>query len=93
MQRLRGDLVVVNHGDADVIGAGIAAVGLFAREIAPGHHAQAGLAPQPQRCRLAAAASGHVEPQKKAAGRTMIVVTVADDLDGGSRRYRSGTIG
>src|SRR5580704_14098327 len=29
LQRLGGDFVVVHHGDADVVGAGIAAVGLL----------------------------------------------------------------
>src|ERR1700720_5057578 len=46
VQRLGGDFIVVHHGDADVVGAGIAAVGLLARQIAAGHHAQAGFAPQ-----------------------------------------------
>src|ERR1700675_1235377 len=46
VQRLRRGRFVLNHGDADVIRAGIAAVGLLAREIAAGHHAHAGLLPQ-----------------------------------------------
>ena len=45
MQRLRGDLLVLHHGDADIVGARIAAVGLFAREIAARHDAQARFAP------------------------------------------------
>ena len=37
MQRLRGDVLVLHHGDANVVRAGIAAVRLFAREIAARH--------------------------------------------------------
>src|ERR1051326_1664100 len=82
MQRLGGDLLVLHHGDADVIFARIAAVGLLAREIAAGHDTQAGLAPQRQRCRLAATLGRNVEPEKKSARWAAIAVAVADDLIG-----------
>src|SRR5579864_8989833 len=82
MQRLGGDLFVLHHGDADVVFARIAAVGLLAGEIAAGYDAQPGLAPQRDRCGLAAALRRHVEPEKEAAGRPAITVTVADDLIG-----------
>ena len=45
MKRLGGDLLVLHHGDADIVGAGIAAVGLLAREVAAGHDADAGFPP------------------------------------------------
>ena len=82
MQRLRRGRLVLNHGDADVVRAGIAAVGLFAREITAGHDAHAGLLPQPLGHDLAAAVFRHVEPKKKSAGRTLVAVAVADDLIG-----------
>ncbi len=74
--------LVLHHGDADVANAGIAAVGLVAREIAAGHDAQARLAPEPQRGGLIAALRRDVEPEKEAAGRPPIAVAVADDLVG-----------
>ncbi len=40
MQRLGGDFVVLDHRDADVVAAGIAAVVLFAGEITARHDAQ-----------------------------------------------------
>src|SRR5580658_26848 len=45
MQCLGGNLFVLHHGDADVIGARIAAVHLLPRQIAAGNHAQAALTP------------------------------------------------
>jgi hypothetical protein len=69
MQRLGGDFVILNHGDADIVAAGIAAVVLLAGEITARHNAQARLAPQLQRRRFAAALRRYVEPQEKAAGR------------------------
>ena len=74
--------LVLHHGDADVAGARIAAVGLLAREIAAGHDAQPAFAPEPQRRRFAAAVRRHVEPEEEAAGRAAIAVAVADDLIG-----------
>ncbi len=62
MQRFRRGRAVLIHGDADVVRAGIAAVGLLAREIAPGHHAHAGLLPKTLGHDLAAAVAGDVEP-------------------------------
>ena len=82
MQRLGGDLLVLHHGDADIVRAGIAAVGLLAREIAAGHDAHAGLAPQRERRRFAAALRGDIEPEEEAARGTAIAVAVADDLIG-----------
>src|SRR6185437_8220959 len=74
MQRLGGGLLVLHHGDADVVGAGIAAVLLLARKIAARNDAQPALAPQPQRRRLAAALRGDVEPEEKSARGPAIAV-------------------
>ncbi len=82
MQRLRRRGLVLHHGDADVVRAGIGAIGLIAREIAPGHHAHAGLSPQLLGHGFAAAMSGNVEPEKEAARRPLVAVAVADDLVG-----------
>src|SRR5712691_6701370 len=46
MQRLGRGLLVVHHGDADVVRAGIAAVELLARAIAARQHAHPALAPE-----------------------------------------------
>ncbi len=65
MQRLGRGFLVMHHGDADVVRAGIAAVGLIAREIAAGQNAHAGLSPQLSarpRCRPA--------PIRRATGRS-----------------------
>src|SRR5580704_375574 len=82
VQRLGGDFVVLHHGDTDVIGAGIRAIVLLARQITARHHAQAGFAPKFQRRRFAAALRRDVEPEKKSAGGALIAVAVADDLVG-----------
>src|SRR5208282_259911 len=79
MQRLGSDLLVLHHGDADIVRTRIAAVGLFAREIAARHHAHAGPAPQSERGRFTAALSRDVEPEEKPARRAAVAVAVADD--------------
>src|SRR5580693_8727166 len=65
VQRLGGDFVVLHHGDTDVVGAGIRAIVLLARQITARHHAQASFAPQLQRHRFAAAVRRNVEPEEK----------------------------
>ena len=55
MQPLGGDLLVLHHGDTNIVGTGIRAVRLLACEIASGHHAHPGFAPQRKRRRFAAA--------------------------------------
>src|SRR5882762_9466078 len=82
MQRLRRCRTILNHSDADVVRARTAAVGLLAREIAAGHDAHAGLLPQPFGHVLAPTIFRLVEPEEKSAGRTLVAVTVADDLVG-----------
>src|ERR1700677_1610767 len=82
MQPFGSNLFVLHHGDADIVGARIAAVGLLARKIAAGHDAHAGLAPQRERGGFAAALRGNVEPEEEAAGRPPIAVAVADYLVG-----------
>ena len=66
VQRLGRGLLVMHHGDADEVRAGIAAVGLVARRVAAGQDPHAGLAPQPRRRGLAAAMSR----QRRATGRS-----------------------
>src|SRR3984957_689337 len=82
VQRLGGDCIVLHHGDADIVGAGIAAVVLLSGQITAGHPAQAGFAPKLQGRRLAAALRRNVEPEKKSAGRAFVAVAVTDDLVG-----------
>src|SRR5476649_1577394 len=82
MQRLRRGRAVLNHSDADVVRAGIAAIGLLACKVAAGHYAHAGLLPQPLGHDLAAAVLRDVEPEKKSAGWTLVVVAATDDLVG-----------
>src|SRR6266446_6734269 len=82
VKRLRGCLLILHHRDADVAASGIRSVGLLAREIAAGHHAQPRLTPKPQRHGLVAAQARHVEPEEKSAFRTPVAVTLADDLVG-----------
>src|SRR5262245_4330375 len=80
MQRLRRSRLVLHHGDADIVCAGIAAIILLAGQITSRDDAYTGLSPQ-LFCRdLAATLFGYVEPKKKAAGGTFITVTTADDL-------------
>src|SRR4051812_37893238 len=80
MQRLSRGRAVLNHGDADVVRAGIAAVGLLACEIAAGHDTHAGFLPQALGHDLAAAVWQNVEPEKKTSSRTFVAITIADDL-------------
>src|SRR4051794_8760639 len=82
VQRLGSDFLVLNERDADIALAGIAAVGAIAREIVTGNDAQAAVAPQVPGDRLITALPAHVEPEEEAAGRTLIAITVADDLIG-----------
>src|SRR5690349_15273844 len=80
MQRLRRSRLVLHHGDADIVRAGIAAVRLLAREITSGDHANTRFGPQSFCCDLAAALPRHVEPKKKTSSWAFIAVAVADDL-------------
>src|SRR5262249_37852961 len=82
MKRLRGRLVVLPHGEADVAETGIRSVGLFARQIAARHHAKTRLAPEAQRHGLIAALRRNVEPEKESTRGTSIAVALADDLIG-----------
>src|SRR5215203_6048186 len=82
VQRLGGDFLVLNERDADIALAGIAGVGAVAREIVTGNDAQAAVAPKVPGDRLITALPAHVEPEEEAAGRTLIAITVADDLIG-----------
>ena len=74
MQRLGRRGIVVHHGDADVVGAGIAAIGLIAREIFPRHDAHAGFAPKPQGHRFAAAVRRNVKRAAGTSGRARLTV-------------------
>src|SRR6185312_17124454 len=69
-------------GDADIAFAGICAIGLLAREIAPGDDAHASFLPQAFGHAFAVAEFGNIEPEKKSAGRAHVTVSVADDLVG-----------
>src|SRR5262249_7971700 len=80
MKRIGRGLLVVHHGDADVVRAGIAAVLLPARAVASGQDAHAPVAPQPRGRGLAATVRRDVEPQEEAAGGSTVAVSVADDL-------------
>src|SRR5438270_13888873 len=82
MQRLRGGVVIVYHGDPYETFARIAAVGLRLRQVTARNHAQARLPPQMHGGGLVAALRRYVEPQKEAAGRSSIAVAVADHLIG-----------
>src|SRR6185312_16695641 len=82
MQRLRRVRLILHHGDADIAFAGICAVGLLAREIAPGDDAHASFLPQAFGHAFAVAEFGNIEPEKKSAGRAHVTVSVADDLVG-----------
>src|SRR5579859_4391851 len=74
MERLGRGLLVVHHGDADVVRARIAAIVLLTRRVAARQHPDAGFAPQPCRHHLAAAEGGHIEPQEEAASRPAVAV-------------------
>ena len=82
MQCIGRRFSVLHHGDTDIVGARIGAIGLFAREIFSRHDAHAGFRPQPLRDRFATAMLRHVEPEEEAAGRTLVAVTISDDLVG-----------
>src|SRR5262245_39940924 len=82
MQRLRRGRLVLHHRDPDIVRAGIAAVALFTREIAPRYNANTRLGPQALCYSLAATLFRDVQPEEKSAGRALIPVTVADDLIG-----------
>ena len=82
MQRIGRHIAVLYHGDADVAVAGIETIGLRARRVSAGQHAQARLLPELHRRAFAAAVLRHVEPEEEAAGRALVAVAVADDLVG-----------
>src|SRR6476660_9110149 len=82
MQRLRRGCLVLHPCDPDVVRAGLAPVGLFAREITSRHDAHAGLFPEPLRHHFAAALFCNIEPEEKPAGRAFVTVAIADDLIG-----------
>src|SRR5690242_21546586 len=79
MQRLRRSRLVLHHGDADVVRAGVAAVTLLACEITSRNDPHAGLGPQPFRDDLAPALSGHVKPKEKASSWPFVTVPLADN--------------
>ena len=82
MQCFRRGRLVLHHGDADVVRAGIAAIGLVAREVSSGHHAHASFGPQSFGYGLTAALLRNVQPKKESAVRALISLTVPDDLIG-----------
>src|SRR6476660_2243758 len=82
MQRLGCCFTVLHQRQANVAGAGIAAVGLLARQIAAGHHAHAAVPVELHRRRFVAAAVRHIEPDAKAAGGPPIAVAIAENLIG-----------
>ena len=82
MQCIGRRVLIMHHGDADIVRAGIETVRLVARDIAARQDAHAAFAPQLHRRRFAAADMGDVEPQKEAARRALVAVTIADDLIG-----------
>src|SRR5713101_79260 len=67
---------------ANVAGAGIAAVGLLPRQVTSGHHAHAAVLVEFHRRRFVAAALGHIEPDAEAAGGPVIAIAIAENLIG-----------
>src|SRR6266567_8588069 len=82
MQRLGGDIAILNHRDADIAIARIKAIRLRPRGVIAREYAQSRFLPELERHGFAAALRRHVEPEKEAAGRTLVAITVADDLIG-----------
>src|SRR5712672_281559 len=82
VQRLGGDLLVLNECDANVALAGVAAVGAVAREVVAGNDAKPAVAPKFYGCGFVTAVLAHVEPEEEAAGRSLVAVAAADDLVG-----------
>src|SRR5260370_27495871 len=73
---------VLHQRQANVAGAGIAAVRLLPRQIAAGHHAHAAVPVEFHRRRFVAAAVRHIEPDAEAAGGSPITVAIAENLIG-----------
>ena len=82
MQRFGCCFTVLHQRQANIAGAGIAAVGLPARQIASGHHAHAAVLVEFHRGRFVAALGRDVEPDAEAAGRPHIAVAIPEDLVG-----------
>src|SRR5450631_912880 len=82
VQRLGCCFTVLYQCQTNVAGAGIAAVGLLARQITSGHHAHAAVLVEFYRRCLIAAAGRHIEPDAETTGGAMITITIAEDLVG-----------
>src|ERR1700738_999326 len=73
---------VLHQRQADVAGAGIAAVGLLPRQVTSRHHAHTAVLVE-FHCRGFVAAMGrHVEPDAEAAGGPDIAIAIAENLVG-----------
>ena len=82
MQCLGCCFTVLYQRQTNVAGAGVAAVGLLPRQVTSRHHAHAAVPVEFDRRRFVAAMRRHVEPHAETAGRTMITITIAENLIG-----------
>src|SRR5262249_34025781 len=80
MQTFSRRLAVLDHRDADVAGAGIAAVGLPARQIASRNDAYAAFLEELHGRGFIAAVIRDIEPDAEAAGRPAITEPITQDL-------------
>src|SRR5258705_10467146 len=84
---------VLHERQANVAGAGIAAVRLLPRQIAAGHHAHAAVPVDLHRRRLVAAPVRHIEPDAEAAGGAPVAGAVGAELVGGDEFDAAGPPG
>src|SRR5258705_12488794 len=82
VQCLGCSFTVLHQRQANVAGAGIAAVRLLPRQIASWHHAHAAVPVEFHRRRFVAATVRHIEPDAEAAGGPAIAVAIAENLIG-----------
>src|SRR5258706_13992401 len=73
---------ILYQRQANVAGAGIAAVRLLPRQIASGHHANAAVLVEFHRRRFVAAVVRDIEPDAEAAGGSAIAVAITENLIG-----------
>src|SRR5471032_2104462 len=82
VQRLGCCFTVLYQRQANVAGAGIAAVGLLPRQVTSRHHAHAGIPIEFHGCCFVAAMGRDIEPDAKAGGGAAITGAVAENLIG-----------